>query len=66
MITKLMIAIVVILFIMGTGCLILDQQDKNRKLEKQKRFRQQEMRYWMRYLVLNSADVKNWASVLSV
>lgn len=35
MITKLMIAIVVILFIMGTGCLILDQQDKNRKLEKQ-------------------------------
>ena len=30
-----MIAIVVILFIMGTGCLILDQQDKNRKLEKQ-------------------------------
>lgn len=35
MITKLMIVIVVILFIMGTGCLILDQQDKNRKLEKQ-------------------------------
>ena len=30
-----MIAIVVILFIMGTGCLILDRQDKNRKLEKQ-------------------------------
>ncbi len=35
MITKLMIVVVVILFIMGTGCLILDQQDKNRKLEKQ-------------------------------
>lgn len=34
MITKLMIVIVVILFIMGTGCLILDQQDKNRKTGK--------------------------------
>lgn len=36
-----MIVIVVILFIMGTGCLILDQQDKNRKWKSRiKNFRQ--------------------------